>query len=151
MPKTGKEFISHEKKHVDHRFLVVPNFGTIREGGKMSRKKIMSACAVFGVLCCLIAGYLVFGGKKEKADIQVTDVLISEGDELPDLTEDIKQSDSVSNVMVDASGVDTSKPGEYPITYYYADEAGNQYTKSVICTVTGYTDTETLQETATEE
>ena len=151
MPKTGKEFISHEKKHVDHRFLVVPNFGTIREGGKMSRKKIMSACAVFGVLCCLIAGYLVFGsGKQEKADIQVTDVLISAGDELPDLTEDIKQSDSVSNVMVDASEVDTSKPGEYPITYYYADADGNQYAKSVTCTVEN-TDTETLPESVTEE
>ena len=117
----------------------------------MSRKKIMSACAVFGVLCCLIAGYLVFGGKQEKADIQVTDVLISAGDELPDLTEDIKQSDSVSNVMVDASGVDTSKPGEYPITYYYADADGNQYAKSVTCTVTENTDTETLPEAVTEE
>ena len=92
----------------------------------MSRKKIMSACAVFGVLCCLIAGYLVFGGgKQEKADIQVTDVLISAGDELPDLTEDIKQSDSVSNVMVDASGVDTSNPGEYPTFGLYYRRNGD--------------------------
>lgn len=117
----------------------------------MKKKRIMGVCIILGVMCCLSAGYLMFGEKQEKAGIQVEDISIAAGEELPDLVEDIGQTETVSSVMVDASGVDTGKPGEYPVTYYYADEAGNQYTKSVICTVTENADTETLQEEATEE
>lgn len=112
----------------------------------------MAGCIALGVVCCIIAGYMLSKKEPIRADITgIEDFTISVGDALPDLTEDIEQTKEVYDVMVDASEVNTDMPGKYPVTIYFVDSAGNQYSKSITCTVIGDIATEALQETDTEE
>lgn len=110
----------------------------------MRGKKIKIVCIILGVVCLGAAAYLLIRGTG--ADIAVQDITIKAGEEIPDLVENVGETKSVTNLMVDASEVDNSVPGTYPITYYYEDSAGNQHTKSVTCTVTGDNGTEAIPE-----
>lgn len=103
----------------------------------MKKKKLMGWCLILAAVCCLGSAFLLGGGKKQiEPDITgMKDITINVGDELPNLTAGIEMTESVTGVSVDASAVNKEKPGKYQIIYYYEDEGGNQFSKTVTCTV----------------
>lgn len=106
------------------------------------KKITIGALAALFVICGIGAVLLLNKGNEAKRAEDHTpkiqglkDITIQAGEKLPDTIKEISANAAVQDVTVDISRVDATKPGEYPITYIYADAEGKEYKKEITCTV----------------
>lgn len=108
------------------------------------KKLIMSVCLL---LLCGICGagaffFLQKGETQHKQDkkpvpelIGLEDIIIQEGESLPESLKDVQATETVKEVQVDVSKVQPDRAGTYPIVYTYIDTEGKKHKKEIQCVV----------------
>lgn len=112
----------------------------------MKVKKMVAASSILLAIVCGTGGYIAIKDQQqatedrklvEKQLSNVQDIVIKEGESLPDLKEAFADASMIdqTSIQVDIQNVDSTVPGSYDVICTFNDVRGNQGEKIINCEV----------------